>query len=391
MTVALSTEGQDKSWKSTLLRKDVIRTVPNQQAPNRRLKTPGSLARAGLAPLEFTLALPILLFVMALMIIAGTTAAWKARTDANSRQTTFRAILPRTGSEDENPRGWPQEAQMRLDGNGDGFIESDPYQPHEVVRADRLAAPTGESVDVLQEALDTTNEILLGVAEIQRRYPMMANMRPEGIHPIREYPLLNGDWRFSTIRNPNDGRGIGSNVARRVPHMYPSDFEGQLASEISEYQDRAIDLISDPDGPTIDLLDQDEELAYPFPQGTEYEPPYGIGRSPNYFLPENRTTLRNLTQPHRLCTYDPQRLYNELGAALEGEIRNVPQRITRDHLRMYQTHLSHIERLLEMLEDPASLPPDLLAYLQSKQPEMEANKPILEDYIDELESFRDSL
>lgn len=348
-------------------------------------------ARAGLAPLELTLALPILLFVMALMIIVGTTAAWKARTDTNSRQTTFRAILPRTGGDDPNPRGWPQQAEMRLDGNGEGYVEFDPYQPHEVVRGDRLAAPTGESVDVLQEALDTQNEILLGVAEIQRRYPMMANMRPEGINPIREYPILNGDWRFSTIRNQNDGRGIGGNVVRRVPHMYPSDFEGQLASEIREYQDRAIDLISDPDGSTIDLLDQDQELAQSFPRGTEYEPPYGINRSPNYFLPENGLTRRNLTQPHRLCTYDPQRLYTELGAAVEAEIRNVPQRMTRDHLRMYQAHLSHIERLLELLEDPDSLPPELLAYLQSKQPAMEANKPRLEEYIDQLESFRDSL
>lgn len=369
----------------------MIRTVPKPESASLRPKARRSHARAGLAPLEMTLALPILLFVMALMIIAGTTAAWKARTDTNSRQTAFRAILPRTGTDDPNPRGWPLEAQMRLEGNGEGFLDFDPYQPHEVVRADWLAAPTGESVDVLQEALDTQNEILLGVAEIQRRYPIMANMRPEGINPIREYPILNGGWRFSTIRNPDDGRGIGGNVVRRVPHMYPSDFEGQLAAEILEYQDRAIELISDPDGPTIDLLDQDQELAMPIPGGTEYEPPYGIARSPDYFLPENGQTRRNLLQPERLCTYDPQRLYAELGVALEAEIRNVPQRLTRDHLRMYQSHLSHIERLLEMLEDPSALPPDLLAYLQSKQPEMEANKPQLEEFIDQLESFRDSL
>lgn len=356
--------------------------------------------RAGLAPLELTLSLPILLFVMGLMIIAGTTAAWKARTDTTSRQATWRAILPRTGADDPNPRGWPeQQGQMRLEGNGDPFVDFDPFQAHQVVRGQPLSAPSGESVTVLDDALDLQNDILIGLSEIQRRYPVLANMRPDGIHPVREHPILNGDWRFSTIRN-EDGRGIGGNVVRRVRHLYPSDFEAELTAEINEYQDQAVGLISDPDGSTIDLLDRDDELASPTPRGLIYEPPYGIGRSPNYFLPEDGLTRSILTQPHRLCSYEldaVRRIGNRavslrsLGRDLEQEILRVPHRITRDHLRMHRGHLAHIERLLDLLENPGGLSPDVLTYLQSREPAMRASQTQLEQYIDQLESFQQSL
>ncbi|MBC8290779.1 MAG: hypothetical protein H8E37_10730 [Planctomycetes bacterium] len=372
------------------------RLSPQPERTRRRSAT----NRAGLAPLELTLSLPILLFVMGLMIIAGTTAAWKARTDATSRQAAWRALLPRTGADDPNPRGWPeQQGQMRLEGNGDPFVEFDPYQVHQVVRGQPLSAPTGESVTVLEDALDVQNDILVGLSEIQRGYPVMANMRPEGINPVREHPILNGDWRFPTIRN-KDGRGIGGNVVRRVRHMYPSDFEAQLTNEINEYQDQAIGLISDPDGSTIDLLDRDEELASPTPGGLMYEPPYGIGRSPNYFMPENRFTRNILTQPHQLCSYNLDSVrriggrdvsLRSLGQDLESEIRRVPQRITRDHLRMHRSHLAHIERLLDLLEDSENLDPEVLTYLQSREPAMRANQTQLEEYIEQLEDFEQSL
>lgn len=369
-----------------------MRRLPRQ--PERRLN------RAGLAPLELTLSLPILLFVMGLMIIAGTTAAWKARTDATSRQATWRALLPRTGADDPNPRGWPeQQGQMRLEGNGDPVVEFDPYQAHDVVRGQPLSAPTGESVTVFEDALDVQNDVMIGLSEIQRRFPVMANIRPDGINPVREHPILNGDWRFRTIRTEN-GRGIGGNVVRRVRHMFPSDFEAQLTNEINEYQDQAVNLISDPDGSTIDLLDRDQELARPTPGGLMYEPPYGIGRSPNYFMPEDGLTRSILTQPHRLCAYeldDVRRIagrpvsLRSLGQDLEDEIRRVPQRMTRDHLRMHRSHLAHIERLLDLLEMSENLDPQVVAYLRSREPAMRANKTQLEQYIDQLEDFQDSL
>ncbi|MFP6763908.1 MAG: hypothetical protein VB858_09825 [Planctomycetaceae bacterium] len=360
----------------------------------------GRRCRAGLAPLELTLSLPILLFVMGLMVIAGTTGAWKARTDTNSRQAAWRAILPRTGADDVNPVGWPDgQTEMRLSGPGTPPISFDPWQQHQVVRGRRLTAPTGESIDVLEEALDVQPELLLGLAGIQRSYPMLASIRPEGIHPIREYPILNGDWRFSTIRT-RDGRGIAGNVVRRVLHLYPSDLEGQLGAEILEYQNQAVGLIFDPDGETIDLLDRDQELAALSPMELEYEPPYGIGYAPNYFLPADSETLDNLTQPQRLCTWelDFVRRINHsnvslrsLAADIAAEIRNVPRRLTRDHLEMYQDHLRHIERLLDLLDSGGNLPPDLLVYLQSRRPEMETNRSQLQQYIDQLESFQDSL
>ena len=71
--------------------------------------------RSGLAPLELTLSLPIMLFVMGLMIIVGTTASWKIRTVTNSRQAVWRTIDPRDGEEDPHSRGWPSAARMEIE------------------------------------------------------------------------------------------------------------------------------------------------------------------------------------------------------------------------------------------------------------------------------------
>ncbi|MBM4076542.1 MAG: hypothetical protein FJ267_13005, partial [Planctomycetes bacterium] len=65
-----------------------------------------------MAPLEFVLALPMLLIMMALMINFGVAGAWKVRAQVNSRYAGWRTLTNRTGESNAIPPYWPQSAGL---------------------------------------------------------------------------------------------------------------------------------------------------------------------------------------------------------------------------------------------------------------------------------------
>lgn len=333
--------------------------------------------RRGLAPLELTLSLPIMLFVMGLIIIAGTTGAWKARTVTNARQAVWRTLSPRQGTNDANPLGWPDSAEMSVEAGQNSPVEFDPYEYHSVVRGQPLAAPSGESMEVEEGLFDMQAGLQLGFGRIDRRYPVMGNMSPGRIDVQREHPVLDENWTFRNM-------GLDHNRIRRINHIYPQDREAQLNQQAQRYQQAAIAILTNPQNPILDTLDNDQELRSPRPSGMQYEPIYGIGYAPDYHLPANRFLRRQLTDPRRVCSYNPQTIRDQLVSDLLNAINQVPQRLTQDYLRMYGSHISHIEGLLEAL-DSGQLPAETRAYLQGKRPEMLANKRILEQFVEQLQ------
>jgi hypothetical protein len=343
------------------------------------LKTHIDRKRAGLAPLELTLALPIMLFVMGLIIIAGTTGAWKARTVTNARQSVWRTLHPRQGTDDPSPLGWPTSAEFRVEEGQESPIPFDPYEYHEVVRGQPLTAPTGESMDVEQGLFDMQSGLQLGFARIDRPYPVMGNMEPGRIDIQREHPILDENWSFRNM-------GLEHNRIRRINHIYPQDREAQLTQQAMRYQQAAIAILTNPNNPVLDYLDNDQELGSARPSGLAYNPTYGIGYRPDYHLPANANLRRRLTIPRIICSYNPQTIRDRLVTDLLNAISQVPRRMTQDHLQMYNSHIGHIESLLEAL-DSGQLDPSIRAELNSKRPEMMANKRILEQYVRQLEQF----
>lgn len=335
--------------------------------------------RAGLAPLELTLSLPIMLFVMGLMIIAGTTGAWKARTVTNARQSVWRTLSPRQGGSDPDPIGWPSSADMHSEAAQDSLINFDPYVAHTVVRGQPLTAPTGEAMEVEEGLFNMQNGLQLGIAQMDRRYPVMGNMRPGQIDVVREHPILDENWTFGNMALP-------ANHTRRINHIYPQDREAQLMQQAMRYQRAAIAILTNPNNAVLDYLDNDQELGSPQPGGLLYEPIYGIGYSPDYHLPADGDLRRRLLDPRQICSYNPQTIRDNLVSDLLNAINQIPQRLTSDHLSMYNAHLAHIERLLEAMVEPGT-PIQTRIYLQSKSGEMRQNKSMLEDYIDQLEKF----
>ena len=67
---------------------------------------------------NWSLALPILLFIMALIINYGTIAAWKVREHSVARLAVWETRWPRTGSTDPRPSYWPATASMESSDQG---------------------------------------------------------------------------------------------------------------------------------------------------------------------------------------------------------------------------------------------------------------------------------
>ncbi|GEM_PF-1007184 len=348
--------------------------------------------RSGLAPLELTLSLPIMLFVMGLMIIAGTTGAWKTRTVTNSRQAVWRTLWPRDGHQDPNPRGWPQAATMIRD-EARELMDVDPFANHEVVRGQPLSAPTGESLTVEEGLFDMQDDVVQGFTEMERGYPVMGNMGTGQIHLKREHPILDNRWQFREM-------GMTSNGQRRITFIYPADYERALSELVQSYHDAALDIVYNSDNPILDTLDDDDELKAHPPGVLPYDSPYGFGRAPDYHIPEGRLRAA-LLNPDRVCSDDPQRLTLDVTLPLIDEVQGrpnlpglanagVPGRLTRDFLRMYNAHLAFIKHLLEMLEDPAT-PVQVKVMIASALPQILLDKRELEEKVDQLEAFRDMI
>lgn len=338
-------------------------------------------SRSGLAPLELTLSLPIMLFVMGLMIIVGTTASWKVRTVANSRQAVWRTIAPRDGGNDPHSRGWPASARMEIE-SGSTPIEFDPYDEHEVVRGQPLMAPSGEQLEVRESLFDMQAGLTLGVTELERPFPVMGNMPPRQIHLLREHPLLSDRWQFREM-------GLISNGQRRILFLYPADYERALTSEIQRYHAAAVAIIQNPLYPILEVLDNDDELRNPVPSGLNYSPPYGIGHAPDYHIPEG-AVRRLLLNPDNVCSTDRGELQISLINPLVDATKRVPDRLTRDFLRMYRGHLAHIDRLQRIYDDPGTSPLTK-AQIAPFIPAMNRDKPVLEGRIESLEDFQQTL
>lgn len=337
--------------------------------------------RAGLAPLELTLSLPIMLFVMGLMIIVGTTASWKVRTVTNSRQAVWRTIDPRDGETDPHSRGWPASAQMEVE-EARSAIESDPYQDHEVVRGQPLSAPTGEQLQVRESLFSMQSGLVNGIAALERPFPVMRNMPPGQIHLLREHPLLSRDWQFREM-------GLRSNAQRRILFLYPADYERALSSAVQRYHEAALTIVLNPLNPILETLDNDGELRNPVPSGWTYHPPYGIGRAPDYHIPQG--SLRSLLlNPDNVCSTDRSELQTTLITPLVAATQRLPQRLTGDFLQMYRGHLAHIDRLLDRYNDP-NTPALERARIAPFVPAMNRDRPDLEARIEQLEDFRQSL
>ncbi|VAX38329.1 hypothetical protein MNBD_PLANCTO02-2468 [hydrothermal vent metagenome] len=225
--------------------------------------------RAGLAPLELVLALPLLLFVMALMIIFGTAAAWKVRTHATAREVVWRTLPPRNGYNNPRPSGWPDSATISQGSSFPSLFPNDPFSNHEVVRGPLVTDPeTGFSVPVKRDIIDITKGIKKGHAKIKRDFPLFRGMPPHQYEFRRDHVLTGGSrWQYSSM-----GFRRNHNQDQRTVALYPMNL-GELEPELTqEFLDAAIDILLNPNRPDLAVLDRDEEILFWYGNKIDFHP-----------------------------------------------------------------------------------------------------------------------
>ncbi|MFG0335491.1 MAG: hypothetical protein ACF8TS_19195, partial [Maioricimonas sp. JB049] len=170
--------------------------------------------RAGLAPLELVLSLPLLLMLMALMIIIGTAGAWKIRTDANSRQAVFRAMWPRSGANDPKPSNYfPPSTRLAWTSASPSPLGSDPFADYEVVRGPAIGNPlNGSILEVILPTLDITLGLRTGTASIDHELPLWPRLDRRN-NFVRDTQIFAGNqWQHNQMGFRNE--------ARRIPVTY---------------------------------------------------------------------------------------------------------------------------------------------------------------------------
>ncbi len=300
------------------------------------MNTPRATRRAGLAPLELVLVLPILLFVMALMINMGTAGAWKLRTQINSRQAAWRALEQRTGAKDPHPPNWPQDAALQFSSAAPSPVPFDPYAGHPVVRGPMLADPvTGEFLPVLPNNLNMRPQLRDGFAKIRRPYPLLQSLPGEAKFG-RDHVIFDGTrFQYPSMNLP-------SNTTRRVLGLYPLLLQMRSPDEVDDYHEAAIVVAFDPnESALLPLTGGDPEI-------------YDLtgDRSPNFqptLLTKNDWRMTRIPQVSTrvpdYCEANPGTVRSAKVNPLLRAIRNVPHSVSDYYIGKYQQVISRLERL----------------------------------------------
>lgn len=191
-----------------------------------------SQRRAGLAPLELVLALPLLLMVMALTINAGTAACWKVRSAMVARDAIWSSRWPRTGlATMPQPANWPV-------GNANSGIQG-PGAPVQALQslAPILAqinqpvarGPVIGASNVVTTLLDPTRGMMQGTSFIQQPMPLLPLFPPITYNLV--HPLLTDGWQggtgaMQTPANPANNSGIWGWLPSNILYQYAQAPQG---------------------------------------------------------------------------------------------------------------------------------------------------------------------
>jgi hypothetical protein len=305
--------------------------------------------RAGLAPLELVLCLPLLLFIMALIMNFATAAAWKVRSLTVARQVVWRQRYPRNGATDPRMPEWPSRASMSVTGAQPNVFQGDPFGQHLAVRGPTIAEPSqGRSFMVNPDLLDINFDLEQGNSDIRVNYPLLPQMASPRFQ--MEHQLLDSQWRYAEM-------GLGRNFSHRLIPLYSYRY-GQDVQQLSEqYVAAAMAILNNPSRRALMPLDQDDEFyAY-------------TGSAPDFY---------RLVHLIRGCTLDVaniqmsevQQAVRSIQGPSGGGRNGLPDTMASRFISLYRARIQ---------------------YLQSLMPPPQAEIDQLQTKIDELTRFRNSL
>lgn len=261
--------------------------------------------------LEMVLALPILLFVMALMVNFGTAATWKIRGLIVARHTAWASRSPRTPDAFPPPVGSIGIADFAIappDHAQD--LDNAPALHRPVARG---PLPLGNRVDA--ELLNCNRGLRSGRATVEREFPLLGKkIGPYRLEPHTE--VLGDPWQF-------DDMGLRHNGERRIPVIY--DLVKAPASLSQAYFNAVKSILNPQLQWALRPLDHDDEFfAYGGTAAPDFHPTLGALCTRNHAVVQQAVDL------------------------LEKRIADVPETLAREFKELY-------ERALQDGRDDSSL------------------------------------
>jgi hypothetical protein len=193
-----------------------------------------------LAPLEMVLALPLLLFIMALIVNIGVVACWKVRGLSVARHAVWGSRWPRTGDTNPRPAYWPAAATMAATGPVNDPAVDDPRVEQLVARG-----PVIMGTQVNTNLLDPTRGLRTGSATLTRGYPLLPKIGP--FHLSAKTCMIDDQWQYNTAV-----MGMSSNVQRRILVLYTLPIAP--ASLSIAYRNAILAVLNAPFQPQLQLL-----------------------------------------------------------------------------------------------------------------------------------------
>lgn len=153
--------------------------------------------RRGLAPLELTIALPLFLFILALMIDFAYVAAWKVRGSSVARHQLWANRYPRSLKDVPDVTYWPTSASRGMGGAADaGSTDLNGSLTGFPVMA--LRGPMPGAVTIKPELLDANRGFQIGTASMVRDFALLSKRL--GTYSVWAHTtLMDSLWQFQRM------------------------------------------------------------------------------------------------------------------------------------------------------------------------------------------------
>lgn len=281
--------------------------------------------RAGLAPVELTLALPMLMFVLCLMINFGVIGSWKVRAQAATRYAGWGTVAERTGQYNPPPPNWPATALWEeIDGpllpEVDQLWNSDMALMAECIRGPQLSSPHGTPPVNVPGRLEMDDQVQRGHAVLDRPLPLLRGATPTGRFRFDlTQDLFDNRWQFFTMGFPSN-ETIRIRVWYDIEHGDLAQLDSEIERQWDSVQELAALLVDNPHKCRLFPLDRDPEFR-------RY-----TGNWPDFY-PRVRG-----------CSLDVDQVERTLVQPLIGRVRAVPCNVARRFTAMYQRWICELER-----------------------------------------------
>jgi len=280
--------------------------------------------RAGLAPLEFTLALPMLVFVMCLMINFGVIGAWKVRTQITTRYAGWGTVAERTGQFNPPPKNWPTNALWEeIDGTNlpqvDNLWNADPALLAPSIRGPQLTSPHGDTPVNVPGRLEMDDQVNRGHAVLDKPLPLLRGATSSGRFGFNlTQDLFDNRWQFFTLGIPSN-ESIRALIWYDISHSDLARLDPDIDQQWERVQQLAQQLQSNPQKCRLYPLDRDPEFQ-------RYR-----GNWPDFYPRASG------------CSADVNNVARNIVGPLIGRINNVPCNVGRAFSGMYRSWICQLE------------------------------------------------